>query len=43
MSKERINIEIDEQLKRDVKTKAASQGKTVKEIIINLLTKWLKK
>jgi len=42
MTKPRITIEIDEKLKKDVKVKASLQGRTIKEIVVNLLKRWLK-
>jgi len=43
MIKPRINIEIDEQIKKDVQVKALMQGKTLTDVVVNLLKKWLKK
>lgn len=42
MTKPRINIEIDEELKHAVQTKALSKKKTVTEIIVKFLKRWVK-
>lgn len=41
MSK-RLTVEIDEKMHSEAKSKAYGEGKTLKEKIIELLTKWLK-
>ena len=43
MSKPRITVEIDEDLKNRVKSKASLIGKSMKEIIVKLLNSWVKK
>ena len=40
--KPRINIEIDEKMKQEVKVRAASKGISLTDLIINYLTKWLR-
>jgi len=41
--KPRINVAVDEDLHRKVKTKAAEKNKTITEIVVNLLKGWVKK
>jgi len=41
MSKPRMTVEIDEKLKQEAKSRAYSEGKTLKEKIIELLNAWL--
>ena len=43
MVKPRINIEIDEDLKRQAQQKAFDKKETLTSVIIGLLRKWLKK
>jgi len=39
--KPRINIQVDDKLKNDVKIKATLQGKTITNVVVKLLKKWL--
>lgn len=39
---ERISIEIDKETKKEIKVKAAAENKTIKEVVLVLLRKWLK-
>lgn len=39
----RINVIIDRDLRREVKVKAAKEGKTITEIVVDFLNKWVKK
>jgi hypothetical protein len=41
--KTRLTVEIDDKLKSDAKSKAYAQKKTLKQVIIELLNKWLGK
>lgn len=43
MDEKRINIIVDSDFKKQVKIKAANEGKTITEIVVNYLKKWLKK
>jgi len=43
MRKPRFQIEIDEELKRAIQRKAFDQRKSVTQVLVGLLTKWLKK
>lgn len=43
MKIKRLTVEIDKELHNNAKLKAYSKGMTLKEVIINLLKKWLKK
>ena len=43
MGNKRLTVEIDTKLHHKAKAKAYSEGKTLKQKIIELLTKWLKK
>lgn len=38
---ERKTVQIPEDLHREVKSEAAKQGKSVKEVVVALLEKWL--
>jgi transcriptional regulator len=39
----RIGIQISDDLKADVKIKCAKEGKTIREVVEDLLKKWVKK
>lgn len=39
----RINVIVDKELRKEVRLKAMSQGKTVTQVIVKLLEKWVKK
>lgn len=39
--KPRINVEVDEELHHKVKIKAVKQKKTITEIVVELLNKWV--
>jgi len=41
--KKRLTVEIDKELHNEAKCKAYSEGKTLKEKIIELLKEWLRK
>ena len=43
MAKPRLSVELDEDLKKEVKVKAMIQGKTITEVVVNLLRRWLKR
>lgn len=43
MKIKRLTVEIDEDLHAETKLKSYSQGKTLKEVIVMLLKRWLKK
>lgn len=43
MAKPRLSIELDEELKREVKIKAATQGKKITEVVVHLLRNWIKR
>ena len=39
----RINVVIEKELRQELKVKAAQQGKTIRQIVIELIQKWVKK
>ena len=41
MNKKRISVDIDGDFHKKVKAQAGWQGLTIKQVIINLLNKWL--
>lgn len=43
MNKPRINIEVDEDLKHKAQKKALAKKTTLTKVIIDYLTKWVKK
>lgn len=39
----RINVKIDEDLRRQVKVKAAKEGVSITDVVIDYLEKWVRK
>jgi predicted HicB family RNase H-like nuclease len=42
VSEKRLTVEIDEELKREAKAKAAQEGKTLKDKVVELLLTWIR-
>ena len=43
MTKKRIIIEVEDSLHQSIKTKASSKSMTIKEAMMNLINRWLKR